>query len=208
GTWCRARWAATACRSACASVSATPSRTAVSSPPWMPAMPAPDVGAAEAATWLAHRGQPLRGNLAIPGDKSISHRAIMLSALADGASRIEGFLEGEDTRATAAIFSAMGVGIEAPAPGVRVVHGVGIDGLRAPSGVLDCGNAGTAMRLLAGLLAGQPFDTTLAGDESLSRRPMGRVIDPLASMGARIDAEGGRAPLHIHGGRALRGIDY
>lgn len=171
-------------------------------------MPGPDAGAAEAATWLAHRGQPLRGELAIPGDKSISHRAIMLSALADGTSRIEGFLEGEDTRATAAIFSAMGVGIEAPAPGVRIVHGLGIDGLRAPAGVLDCGNAGTAMRLLAGLLAGQSFDTTLVGDDSLSRRPMGRVIDPLASMGARIEAVDGRAPLRIHGGQALRGIDY
>ena len=103
-------------------------------------------GAAEAATWITSPAHPLRGTVDIPGDKSISHRAIMLAALADGTSRIEGFLEGEDTRATAAIFAAMGVGIEAPSPGVRIVHGVGIDGLRAPAGALDCGNAGTAMR--------------------------------------------------------------
>ena len=165
-------------------------------------------GAAEAATWITSPAHPLRGTVDIPGDKSISHRAIMLAALADGTSRIEGFLEGEDTRATAAIFAAMGVGIEAPSPGVRVVHGVGIDGLRAPAGALDCGNAGTAMRLLAGLLAGQAFDTTLVGDASLSRRPMGRVIEPLAAMGARIDSDDGRAPLRLHGGQALHGIDF
>ncbi|MDQ2703018.1 MAG: 3-phosphoshikimate 1-carboxyvinyltransferase [Pseudomonadota bacterium] len=166
------------------------------------------VGATEAAPWIATRGTPLRGTLDIPGDKSISHRAVMLAALADGVSRIDGFLEGEDTRATAAIFSAMGVDIEAPSAGVRIVHGVGIDGLRPPAGPLDCGNAGTGMRLLAGLLAGQAFDTTLVGDASLSRRPMGRVIEPLAAMGARIGSDGGHAPLHIRGGQSLRGIDF
>ncbi len=132
----------------------------------------------------------------------------MLAALADGTSRIEGFLEGADTRATAGIFEAMGVRIEAAAPGVRVVHGVGVDGLRAPSGPLDCGNAGTGMRLLAGLLAGQRFDSTLVGDASLSVRPMRRVIEPLAAMGARIDSDDGHAPLRIRGGQSLRGIDY
>jgi 3-phosphoshikimate 1-carboxyvinyltransferase len=158
--------------------------------------------------WIAGPGTPLRGTLDVPGDKSVSHRAVMLASLADGTSRLTGFLEGEDTRATAAVFARLGVRIETPAPGMRIVHGVGIDGLRAPDGVLDCGNAGTAMRLLAGLLAGQRFDSVLVGDASLSRRPMGRVIDPLSAMGARIDSDGGRAPLRIHGGAALHGIDY
>ena len=158
--------------------------------------------------WIATRGTPLCGALGLPGDKSVSHRAIMLAAIADGTSRIDGFLEGEDTRATAAVFGQLGVRIEAPQAGVRVVHGVGIDGLRAPVAALDCGNAGTAMRLLAGLLAGQSFDSVLIGDGSLSQRPMQRVTGPLALMGARIDAEDGHAPLHVHGGRRLRGIDY
>jgi 3-phosphoshikimate 1-carboxyvinyltransferase len=151
----------------------------------------------------------LRGEIAVPGDKSISHRAVMLSALAGGTSRITGFLEGEDTRATARIFGQMGVRIEAPSPGERVVHGVGLHGLRAPEGVLDCGNSGTAMRLLCGVLAGQAFDSTLVGDASLSKRPMRRVTGPLASMGAVIDAtEAGTPPLRIHGDRTLRGIDF
>lgn len=158
--------------------------------------------------WIAMRGEALRGEPAVPGDKSISHRAILLAALADGVSRIDGFLEGADTRATAAIFGRLGVRIDAQADGVRIVHGVGIDGLRAADGALDCGNAGTAMRLLSGLLSGQGFDSTLVGDASLSRRPMQRVTAPLASMGARIDAVDGHAPLHIRGGQPLRGIDY
>jgi 3-phosphoshikimate 1-carboxyvinyltransferase len=159
--------------------------------------------------WIASRGAPLSGEVEIPGDKSISHRAVMLAALADGTSRIDGFLEGADTRATAAIFTRMGVRIEAPSPSRRIVHGVGIGGLHAPAGVLDCGNAGTGMRLLAGLLAGQAFDSVLAGDESLSRRPMGRVIEPLSRMGARIEAEeGGLPPLRIRGGRRLHGIEF
>ena len=157
--------------------------------------------------WVASRGTPLRGEIVVPGDKSISHRAIMLGAIAEGVTRIDGFLEGEDTRATAAIFAQLGVRIEAPSDGVRIVHGVGLHGLRAPSAPLDCGNAGTAMRLLAGLLAGQRFDSTLVGDESLSQRPMRRVIDPLAAMGAVIDSNEGRAPLRIRGGQSLRGID-
>ena len=153
--------------------------------------------------------QSLRGELDIPGDKSVSHRAVMLAALADGVSRIDGFLEGEDTRATAAIFSRLGVRIETPSASRRIVHGVGVDGLQAPDGVLDCGNAGTGMRLLAGLLAAQPFDSVLVGDASLSRRPMRRVTGPLARMGAQIDtAEGGLPPLRIHGNPGLRGIDF
>jgi len=158
--------------------------------------------------WIASKGAPLHGELAVPGDKSVSHRAIMLASLADGTSRIDGFLEGEDARATETIFRRMGVRIETPQAGSRIVHGVGIDGLRAPDGPLDCGNAGTGMRLLAGLLAGQSFDTILVGDASLSKRPMRRVTVPLARMGARIDTgEGGVPPLHIHGGSALQGIE-
>ncbi len=159
--------------------------------------------------WIASPGTPLRGDLTIPGDKSVSHRAIMFAALADGVSRIDGFLEGEDTRATAAIFERLGVRIETPSPSRRIVHGVGVDGLKGSDQPLDCGNAGTGMRLLAGLLAAQPFDSVLIGDASLSRRPMRRVTEPLSRMGARIDTqEGGLPPLHIHGGQPLAGIDY
>lgn len=159
--------------------------------------------------WIARKGQPLQGSLTIPGDKSVSHRSVMFAALADGTSHIEGFLEGEDTRATARIFSQLGVRIETPSPSQRIVHGVGIDGLQAPDAPLDCGNAGTGMRLLAGLLAGQAFDCTLIGDESLSGRPMRRVTGPLSQMGAKIDTQDdGTPPLQVHGGQALHGIDF
>ncbi len=158
--------------------------------------------------WVSRQGRPLRGSVRIPGDKSISHRSLMLSALADGTSRIRGFLEGEDTRATAAVLAQLGVKIETPADGERLVHGVGLHGLRAAAGPLDCGNAGTGMRLLAGLLAGQAFDSTLIGDASLSKRPMRRVTDPLGQMGARIDTQEGLPPLHIHGSQPLHGIRY
>ncbi len=153
-------------------------------------------------------GAPLLGSLSIPGDKSVSHRALMLAAIAEGESRISGFLEGEDTRATAAVLAQMGVRIETPSAGERLVHGVGLHGLRCPSQALDCGNAGTGMRLLAGLLAGQAFDTTLVGDASLSKRPMRRVTDPLTAMGARIDTCDGMPPLLLHGGQVLHGIRY
>ncbi|WP_336683883.1 3-phosphoshikimate 1-carboxyvinyltransferase [Stenotrophomonas maltophilia] len=159
--------------------------------------------------WIARKGQPLQGSLTIPGDKSVSHRSVMFAALADGTSHIEGFLEGEDTRATARIFSQLGVRIETPSASQRIVHGVGIDGLKAPDAPLDCGNAGTGMRLLAGLLAGQSFDCTLIGDESLSGRPMRRVTGPLSQMGAKIDTQDdGTPPLHVHGGQSLHGIDF
>jgi len=161
-----------------------------------------------ALDWIAGPGQPLRGEMRVPGDKSVSHRAIMLGALAEGVTRVEGFLEGEDTIATARAFAQMGVRIEAPEAGVRLIHGVGLHGLQAPTGPIDCGNAGTGMRLLAGLLAGQAFDSTLTGDASLSRRPMRRVIEPLARMGARIDAtEGGLPPLRIHANNGLQSIE-
>jgi len=159
--------------------------------------------------WLARKGTALQGTLTIPGDKSISHRAIMLAALAEGVSQIDGFLEGEDTRATAAIFAQMGVHIQTPTPMQRIVEGVGLHGLKAPENVLDCGNAGTGMRLLAGLLAGQAFASTLTGDASLCKRPMRRVTVPLAQMGARIDtAANGTPPLQIYGGQTLHGIHY
>jgi 3-phosphoshikimate 1-carboxyvinyltransferase len=158
--------------------------------------------------WISSPSGPLRGELRVPGDKSISHRAIMFAALADGVSRIRGFLEGEDTRATARAFAQMGVRIDAPSAGERIVHGVGLHGLHAPEGDIDCGNAGTGMRLLTGLLAGQAFDSRLVGDESLSKRPMRRVIEPLAAMGSRIESNDGLPPLRIRGGAALQGIDY
>lgn len=159
--------------------------------------------------WISNPASALRGEIAVPGDKSISHRAIMFAALAEGVSQVDGFLEGEDTRATAAIFAAMGVRIETPSASRRIVHGVGLHGLSAPAAALDCGNSGTGMRLLSGLLAGQRFDSVLVGDVSLSQRPMRRVIEPLAAMGARIEAEaGGLPPLRIRGGLPLQGTTY
>lgn len=158
--------------------------------------------------WISSPSGPLRGEIRVPGDKSISHRAIMLAALAEGTSRISGFLEGEDTRATARAFASMGVRIQTAGPSERIVHGVGLHGLRAADAAIDCGNAGTGMRLLSGLLAGQQFDSTLSGDESLSKRPMRRVIEPLTRMGARIAGNDGLPPLRISGKRILRGIDY
>ena len=159
--------------------------------------------------WTAGPGAALRGSIRVPGDKSVSHRAVMLGALAQGVTRVTGFLEGEDTRATARVFEQLGVRIETPSASERIVHGVGLHGLRGSDAPLDCGNAGTGMRLLAGALAGQAFDSVLIGDASLSKRPMRRVTEPLAAMGARIDTvDGGLPPLRIHGGRELRGIEY
>ncbi|OFC35588.1 3-phosphoshikimate 1-carboxyvinyltransferase [Acidithiobacillus caldus] len=152
-------------------------------------------------------GGCLRGQISVPGDKSISHRVVMLGAIADGVTEAEGLLEGADVLATIAAFQSMGVHMEGPDRGHLRIEGVGLRGLRAPSDIIDCGNSGTAMRLLAGLLAGQEFSCTLTGDASLRRRPMGRVFAPLAQMGAAIEAEDGRAPLHIHG-RSLQGIHY
>jgi 3-phosphoshikimate 1-carboxyvinyltransferase len=154
-------------------------------------------------------GGDITGEARVPGDKSISHRSIMLGALAEGVTRVSGFLEGEDALATVAAFRDMGVRIDGPEDGRVTIHGVGLNGLAAPQRPLDLGNSGTSIRLLAGLLAGQSFSCDLTGDESLRGRPMGRVIDPLTLMGADIrGAEGGRPPLHISGGRALTGIHY
>ncbi len=159
--------------------------------------------------FLVEPGGRLRGTARVPGDKSISHRSIMLGSIADGVTEVSGFLEGEDSLATLNAFRAMGVAIEGPKAGRVVIHGVGRDGLRAPDGTLDLGNSGTSMRLLAGLLAGQPFSVTLSGDASLSSRPMKRVTEPLRRMGARIETTSdGTAPLRIEGGARLRAIDY
>jgi 3-phosphoshikimate 1-carboxyvinyltransferase len=154
-------------------------------------------------------GGALRGRLRVPGDKSISHRSIMLGALAEGVTEVSGFLEGEDSLATLRAFRQMGVEIDGPTEGRVTIRGVGLRGLRPPAGPLDLGNSGTSMRLMAGLMAGQGFGCTLIGDASLSGRPMRRVTDPLASMGARIEAtERGTAPLRIHPVPGLTGIHY
>jgi 3-phosphoshikimate 1-carboxyvinyltransferase len=144
----------------------------------------------------------------VPGDKSVSHRAIMLGSIAEGVTEVSGFLAGEDCIATMSAFRSMGVTIERPADTQLVVHGVGLRGLRAPDGDLDLGNSGTAMRLMAGLLAGQDFAATLTGDASLTGRPMQRVITPLSRMGAEIASRDGKPPLHIRGNPRLEGIDY
>ena len=160
-------------------------------------------------SFFVEPGGALAGRVRVPGDKSISHRAIMLGSLAEGTTQVSGFLEGEDCLCTLKAFRAMGVQIEGPEAGRVVIHGVGLHGLKAPEAALDMGNSGTSMRLMAGLLSGQAFDTTLIGDASLSRRPMKRVADPLAQMGARIETtEKGTPPLRVLGGQPLRGIDY
>ena len=159
--------------------------------------------------FVANPGGSLSGRIRVPGDKSISHRSIMLGSLAEGTTHVEGFLEGEDALATLQAFRDMGVVIEGPHHGRVTIHGVGLNGLKAPAGPLYMGNSGTSMRLLSGLLAAQPFDTTLTGDASLSKRPMNRVAKPLREMGAIIEtAPEGRPPLTIKGGQRLTGMDY
>jgi len=160
-------------------------------------------------TFTVQPGGSLNGALRVPGDKSISHRSIMLGSLAEGVTEVSGFLEGEDSLATLQAFRDMGVRIEGPDHGRVTIHGVGLHGLKAPSQPLDLGNSGTSMRLLAGLMAGQAFDVEMHGDASLSKRPMKRVTAPLAEMGAKVEtAEGGTPPLQVRGGQQLHGIDY
>lgn len=152
---------------------------------------------------------PLRGTVTVPGDKSISHRSLMFSALAVGESRIEGLLEGEDVLATAAAMRAMGATIERDDDGSWRVHGVGVGGLLQPQAALDMGNSGTSTRLLMGLVASHPITATFTGDASLSGRPMGRVIEPLSMMGAEITASpGGRLPLMVRGINPAVPIEY
>lgn len=148
------------------------------------------------------------GVVTVPGDKSISHRALILGGIAKGRTNISGFLPGEDCLATLAALKAMGVRIERPGDTRVIMEGCGADGLRAPSGPLDMGNSATAMRLFAGLLSGQSFSSRLIGDASLSQRPMSRIIEPLTLMGAQIDSSAGKPPLLISGERSLSGIAY
>jgi 3-phosphoshikimate 1-carboxyvinyltransferase len=158
--------------------------------------------------YIVHPGGVIQGELRVPGDKSISHRSIMLGALAEGTTQVSGFLEGEDALATLAAFRAMGVNIIGPDKGKVTIHGVGMKGLKAPEAELYLGNSGTSMRLLSGLLAAQGFEVTLAGDKSLSGRPMKRVTDPLALMGAEIETTDGKPPLKLKAGNSLKGIHY
>ena len=154
-------------------------------------------------------GGTISGEVRVPGDKSISHRAVMLAAIAEGPSCIRGFLEGDDALATVAAMRALAVGISGPSNGELHIAGAGLHGLQAAASALDMGNSGTSMRLLSGLLAGQSFDSRLTGDASLCRRPMGRVMRPLQQMGAHITAaEGECPPLQIAGGASLGGIHY
>ena len=161
-------------------------------------------------TFKVQPGGMLQGEARVPGDKSMSHRSIMLGSLADGVTHVKGFLEAEDALATLQAFRDMGVEIEGPVDGCLTIHGVGKHGLKAPKNDLYLGNSGTSMRLLSGLLAGQSFNSVLTGDKSLSGRPMKRVTEPLALMGADIKAtENGTAPLYIAGKAGqLHGIDY
>ncbi|MHB1400759.1 MAG: 3-phosphoshikimate 1-carboxyvinyltransferase [Trichloromonadaceae bacterium] len=151
----------------------------------------------------------LRGEITVPGDKSISHRSIMLGSLAEGTTMVHGFLHGEDNHATLNAFRAMGIAIEELADGVLRIAGKGLDGLQEPQTVLDCGNSGTTIRLMTGLLCGQSFFSVLTGDRYLCKRPMKRVVGPLASMGAQIWGRGGGdlAPLAIRGAQ-LQAVDY
>ena len=157
--------------------------------------------------FIASPASTLSGELKVPGDKSISHRSIMLGSLSHGITKVSGFLEGEDALSTLKAFQAMGVKIEREGDNVTI-HGVGINGLKKPEGPLDLGNSGTSIRLMSGILAAQAFDSELIGDESLSKRPMGRVINPLKDMGAVIDSNDGKPPLKITGGQQLTGIHY
>ena len=168
-----------------------------------------DNSMSESITFNVQPGGSLRGEIRVPGDKSMSHRSIMLGSLAEGVTHVKGFLNAEDALATLAAFRAMGVEIEGPVNGEVTIHGVGKHGLKEPKEPLYLGNSGTSMRLLSGLLAGQTFNTVLTGDSSLSSRPMKRVTVPLASMGADIKTEeDGTAPLHITGTGTLKAIDY
>ncbi|PVZ71623.1 3-phosphoshikimate 1-carboxyvinyltransferase [Pelagibaculum spongiae] len=163
----------------------------------------------EKIKFVTSAARPLTGELRVPGDKSMSHRSVMFSSIADGTSHVTGFLQGADAMATLNSFRAMGVEIEGPVNGELTVHGVGVDGLKQPQIDIDLGNSGTSIRLLSGLLAGQSFPVAMVGDASLSRRPMGRVADPLRLMNADIEtAEAGRPPLKLKGGAQLKAIDY
>lgn len=159
--------------------------------------------------FVVEPSREVHGQIRVPGDKSISHRSIMIGALAHGVTNVSGFLPGADCLATLEAFRAMGVAIEQPSAEQVIIQGVGLSGLQSPADILDLGNSGTAMRLLTGVMAAQQFDSVLSGDASLNGRPMRRITTPLASMGADITTtETGTAPLRIKGGQSLQGIDY
>jgi 3-phosphoshikimate 1-carboxyvinyltransferase len=158
--------------------------------------------------FLASPASQVAGSMIVPGDKSISHRSLMLSGLAEGTSEVTGFLASEDCLATLAAMRALGVHIERPSATHVVIHGVGLRGLRGATQALDMGNAGTAMRLFTGLLSAQNFSSRLIGDSSLMKRPMERVAKPLRQMGADVRTHDGTPPVEILGGQALHGIDY
>ena len=160
------------------------------------------------ADYLVEPSAAITGSIRVPGDKSISHRALMFGAIASGTTHVTGFLEGEDCLSTLKAVAKLGVKVHRPAPGEVRVEGVGLRGFTAPDSVLDMGNAGTAMRLFMGLMSAQPFDTELVGDASLMRRPMERVARPLRTMGAQIDTRDGHPPVRIRGGAKLQGIRY
>ena len=159
------------------------------------------------ANFIASPGDFLRGSIKVPGDKSISHRSIMLGSIANGVTNVSGFLEGEDSLATLNAFKDMGVKIEREGSNV-VINGVGMNGLRPSLKPLNLGNSGTSIRLMTGLLSAQIFDSTLCGDESLSKRPMARIIDPLSEMGAIIKSSDSMPPLSISGNQKLSALKY
>lgn len=154
-------------------------------------------------------GSPLTGQCSVPGDKSISHRAVMFASIAEGVSKVRNFLDGGDCRSTIQVMRDLGVEIEVVTPTELIIHGRGVDGLQEPNSVLDCGNSGTTIRLLTGLLAGQKFTSILNGTAQIRRRPMGRIVQPLRGMGAQIIGRqnGQYAPLGIAPVR-LRGMEY
>ena len=159
------------------------------------------------SNFVTSNSGPLSGSIKVPGDKSISHRSIMLGSIAEGVTRVSGFLEGDDSLATLNAFKEMGVAIQREGSNV-VIQGVGMNGLKEPRKPLNLGNSGTSIRLMSGLLSAQTFDSVLCGDESLSSRPMGRVINPLQEMGADISGNDSKPPLVIKGGKQLSAIEY
>lgn len=161
-------------------------------------------------SFIATPSDAVNGDIIIPGDKSISHRSIMFGSMADGITRVSGFLPGDDCLATMKAFKAMGVNINGPDKNNDVIiHGVGIDGLQAPKEMINIGNSGTSIRLMSGILAGQNFSSSMAGDSSLNKRPMMRVVNPLKQMGANISAAvDGTPPIVVEGNSQLTGIDY
>ena len=159
------------------------------------------------SNFVTSNSGPLSGSIKVPGDKSISHRSIMLGSIAEGVTRVSGFLEGDDSLATLNAFKEMGVAIQREGSNVTI-QGVGMNGLKEPRKPLNLGNSGTSIRLMSGLLSAQTFDSVLCGDESLSSRPMGRVINPLREMGADISGKDSKPPLVIKGGKPLSAIEY